>query len=186
MKKLILLSLLLVIFSCNNAEKKENNSTSEKENTSPTSIDDTETTYYLIRHAEKDRSDANNNDPGLTEKGLERAKYWATYFSDKNINQIYSTDYNRTQLTSYYVSLDYYLGVQYYEPNELYTEDFKLVTKGEVILIVGHSNTIPQLVNNMIGENKYPDMDDFDNSSLYIVKIKGDNISSEVIKVEIQ
>jgi len=185
MKKLILLSLLLVIFSCNNAEKKATKSTSEKENTSPTSIDDTETTFYLVRHAEKDRSDVNNNDPGLTEKGLERAKNWATYFSDKNINQIYSTDYNRTQLTAYYVSVDYYLGVQNYVPNELYTEDFKLMTKGERVLIVGHSNTIPRLVNNMIGENKYPDMDDFDNSSLYIVKIKGDNISSEKIKVEL-
>ncbi|MFT5878608.1 MAG: phosphohistidine phosphatase SixA, partial [Dokdonia sp.] len=94
--------------------------------------------------------------------------------------------YNRTQLTSYYVSVDYYLGVQYYIPNELYADDFKSITKGETILIVGHSNTIPRLVNNMLGENKYPDMDDFDNSSLYIVKIIGETIISEVVKVEIQ
>lgn len=186
MKKLILLSLILVVFSCNNLEKKKNKTTSEKENISPTLLDDTETTYYLIRHAEKDRSDSTNNDPGLTEEGLERAKYWATYFSDKNINQIFSTDYNRTKLTSYYVSLDYYLGVQYYTPNELYTEDFSLITKGEEVLIVGHSNTIPRLVNHMIGENKYPDMDDLDNSSLYIVKIIGETITTEVVKVEIQ
>ena len=187
MKKIFLLSLLLVIFSCNNSVKKDNNSSSEEKSvTTNTTNDDVETTYYLIRHAEKDRSDPNNTDPGLTEEGLERAKYWATYFSDKNIHQIYSTDYNRTQLTAYFVSVDYYLGVQNYVPGELFTEDFKLVTKGEVVLIVGHSNTIPRLVNNMIGENKYPDIDDNDNSSLYIVKIKGDTITSEVTKVEIQ
>ena len=38
----------------------------------------------------------------------------------------------------------------------------------------------------MIGSNKYPDMDDRDNSSLYIVKIKGETKTAEQIKVEIQ
>ena len=41
------------------------------------------TTYYLIRHAEKDRTDSLNRNPNLTEQGLERAKKWANYF--KNI-----------------------------------------------------------------------------------------------------
>ncbi|MBV1924187.1 MAG: histidine phosphatase family protein [Flavobacteriaceae bacterium] len=186
MKKFILLSLILVIFSCKNSENKEIVSTSEEKSSSVTPIDDTETIYYLIRHAEKDRSDASNEDPGLTEEGLKRAKYWATYFSDKGINQIFSTEFNRTQLTAYYVAQDYFIGVQNYTPNEIYTEDFKLITKGEKTLIVGHSNTIPRLVNNMLMENKFPDMDDTDNSSLYIVTVKGESITAEQIKVDIQ
>ncbi len=156
MKKFLLLSFALVLLSCNNTtSKKDPVSTSEEKKETTKTVDTTETTYYLIRHAEKDRSDASNGNPGLTEKGLERAKYWATYFSDKSINQIYSTDFNRTQLTSYFVSQDHFVEVQTYNPNELYTEDFKLITKGESVLIVGHSNTIPRLVNNMLVENKF-------------------------------
>ena len=42
------------------------------------------TTYYLIRHAEKDRTDKTNRNPNLNSNGLERAKKWAEHF--KNID----------------------------------------------------------------------------------------------------
>ena len=41
------------------------------------------TTYYLIRHAEKDRTDATNPNPSLTITGEQRAQNWAEYFKDK-------------------------------------------------------------------------------------------------------
>ncbi len=37
---------------------------------SQNNINDKASIYYLIRHAEKDRSNSNNKDPHLTEKGL--------------------------------------------------------------------------------------------------------------------
>ena len=43
-------------------------------------------TYYFIRHAEKDRSDTSNHDPYLLEKGKLRAEHWASVF--KNINYV--------------------------------------------------------------------------------------------------
>jgi len=58
------------------------------------------TTYYLIRHAEKDRTDKTNKNPNLNEKGLERAKKWATYFKEIQLDAVYSTNYNRTQQTA--------------------------------------------------------------------------------------
>ena len=48
--------------------------------------EETKTTYYLIRHAEKDRTDAANKDPNLNRKGLERAERWADYFEKINLN----------------------------------------------------------------------------------------------------
>ena len=38
------------------------------------------TTYYLIRHAEKQRLDPNDRDPSLTSKGFERANRWSVFY----------------------------------------------------------------------------------------------------------
>ena len=56
------------------------------------------TTYYLIRHAEKDQSDKTNRDPHLSEQGLKRAKNWATVLNDVKFDMVYSTNYNRTSI----------------------------------------------------------------------------------------
>ena len=47
----------------------------------------------------------------------------------------------------------------------------KLINEGKNVLVVGHSNTTPMLVNKMIDLEKYDQMDDSDNSSLFIVRI---------------
>lgn len=141
------------------------------------------TTYYLIRHAEKDRSDSTNTNPALTEKGLERAKHWAHYFDSIPLNEIYSTDYKRTQQTAIYVATKKNLATESYEPNNLLTEDFKLITKGHKVLIVGHSNTTPMLVNQLLESDTYEDIPDDDNSRLYVVTIQGEIKKSEIRKV---
>ena len=132
------------------------------------------TTFYLIRHAEKDRSDPTNKNPELTEAGLNRAKYWAQFFEKVELDQIYSTDYLRTQQTAQFVAKNQKLPIQQYSPIDLFTEDIKKSTMGKTVLIVGHSNTTPQFVNSIIREDTYPNMDDDDNSSVYVVTIHGD------------
>ena len=63
-----------------------------------------EAIFYLIRHAEKDRSDPDNNDPILTSDGIKRANHWASYFDTIQLNSIYTTDYIRTKQTIFRVS----------------------------------------------------------------------------------
>ena len=58
------------------------------------------TTYYLIRHAEKDRTDIANSNPNLNFEGEKRAQNWANYFKEINLDAIYSTKYNRTIQTA--------------------------------------------------------------------------------------
>ena len=53
-------------------------------------------TFYLIRHAEKVRTNKSDRDPALNEKGIIRALNWKDYFIDKDISKIYSTNYKRT------------------------------------------------------------------------------------------
>lgn len=143
------------------------------------------TTYYLIRHAEKDRSDSTNTNPALTEKGLERAKHWAHYFDSIPLNKIYSTDYQRTQQTARYVAEKQKITVESYSPNTIITEDFKNNSKGQKVLIVGHSNTTPMLVNQLIGNGKFEDIPDDDNSLLYVVTLAKGKKCASVSNVEL-
>ena len=128
-------------------------------------------TFYFIRHAEKDRTDPENTDPELNQDGLGRAIRWAEVFDQIDLTAIYSTNYERTSMTAEPTSVKKDVHVQYYDPNVLDIEAFKLDNLGGEVLVVGHSNSTPTFVNKMIGKEKYESMDDSDNSSLFIVRI---------------
>lgn len=172
MKKLIFILLIsLVAFpSCKESAKKN---------------DEVITTYYFIRHAEKDRSDASNKNPELTEQGLKRAENWAKYFEDVQFDAIYSTDYNRTKQTAMPTAKANNLELQYYDPFKIKIEEFIETTKGETVLVVGHSNTTPQFVNKILEESKYEDIADDNNANLYKVTLSKNGKTSELSKVDI-
>ena len=131
----------------------------------------TSTTYYLIRHAEKDRSDDSNEDPELTDQGKVRAENWSTILQHVKFHDVYSTQYNRTLQTAQPIADSNNLEVSLYDPSNLFSEEFAEATFGKTILVVGHSNTTPAFVNAILGENKYEDIDDDNNGNLYIVTI---------------
>jgi len=128
-------------------------------------------TFYFIRHAEKDRSDSENPNPKLNQEGIERAIRWERIFSEISINSVYSSDFERTKMTAAPMAVVKDLVVKTYDPAILDIDIFKYENLGANVLVVGHSNTIPNFVNKMIGKNRYTDMDDYDNSSLFIVRI---------------
>ena len=139
-------------------------------------------TFYFIRHAEKDRSDPEDIDPELNQKGLGRAMHWAEILNEVSLDAIYTTDYERTRMTAAPSAIKQEITEQYYDPDLLDIEAFKLENLGRNVLVVGHSNTTPDLVNSMIGEEKYGPMDDYDNGSLFIVTIvNGKAIDSRLV-----
>lgn len=144
--------------------------------------DDT-TTYYLIRHAEKDRTNKSNKNPDLNIKGKERAENWAVYFNDIDFDAVYSTKYNRTIQTATPTAKNNNLTLQYYNPSKMFSAEFQKATKGKTVLIVGHSNTTPFFVNKIINEKKYIEIDDSDNSKLFIVNVSKNSVKSEVLTV---
>ncbi|WP_323787794.1 phosphoglycerate mutase family protein [Psychroserpens sp.] len=141
------------------------------------------TTYYLIRHAEKDRTDDTNHDPNLKDEGLERADNWSKVFQHIDFDAVYSTQYNRTMETAAPTAEMQELEIKFYDPRNLYSEEFAKATLGKTVLIVGHSNTTPVFVNAILGEQKYEDMDDHDNGSLYIVTISEGHTIDQVLKI---
>ena len=149
------------------------------------------TTYYLIRHAEKDRTDSTNRNPNLNPEGETRAQNWAFFFKDIPLDAVYTTNYNRTIQTATPTAKSKNIELKYYSPNHMFDSIFQVNTKGKKILIVGHSNTTPMFANKIINtynkaisDNKnYNAMDDNDNSSLFIVKIDGESITTAVEKI---
>ena len=167
--------LLLAVFALVEACKESGKIyVSEKENTS---------VYYFIRHAEKDRSDSTNKNPSLTIQGLERANKWALFFKDKNIAAVYSTNYKRTQQTALPIAKEQNLEIISYTAKELISEKFIADNKGKNIVIVGHSNTTPELVNNLLGEKKYEDIADSENNNVFIVTLNKNKTTAKRVKV---
>lgn len=133
-------------------------------------------TYYLVRHGEKQID--GTDDPELTPRGELRAKYLAQQLAKANITKIYSSDYKRTLSTAKPLADLLGLTVESYDPRDL--EKFSTTLLGEVgqILIVGHSNTTPNLVALLSGSEVDP-IDDAEYENLYqIVLVDGKAILS--------
>lgn len=141
------------------------------------------TTYYLIRHAEKDRSDKTNRNPHLTEAGLKRAEHWSKVFEHVTFDLVYSTDYNRTKETALPTAEKNNLELTIYDPRSMDSDTFMEKTKGKTVLIVGHSNTTPMFTNGILGKEKYAQMDDSNNGNLYIVTIANGVKSDQLLVI---
>lgn len=174
----LILTIVLSTFNTSQTEMAETEVKNEIENHNEV------TTYYLIRHAEKDRSDSKERDPILTKQGIERAENWAKVFKDVPFDMVYSTNYNRTKATAQPTATAKDLELSLYDPNQMFDEKFQEETKGKTVLVVGHSNTTPAFANAILKEKKYEDIPDDDNGYLFIVTVQSDNsVSSQVLHI---
>jgi len=173
MKPVHLIFISIICFSCNNTKENHDENASEA----------VTTTYYFIRHAEKDRTDSSDKNPHLTDVGNARAEKWSNILGDVKFDAVYSTDYNRTRETAKPTASKNHLEIKIYDPNTIDAKSFMQETKGQNVLIVGHSNTTPAFVNKIIGHKKYEDIDDSNNGNLYIVTITGNTITDQVLTI---
>ena len=142
------------------------------------------TTYYLIRHAEKDRSDPSNSNPELTLEGRQRSQRWSAVFERIALDAVYSTNYLRTIQTASPTAEAHHIAIQFYDPRALYSEEFKASTTGQNVLIVGHSNTIPELANAILGEQQFENIPDDINSYLYVITVIDNYANSILFKID--
>lgn len=129
------------------------------------------TTYYFIRHAEKDASDSDRKDPKLSAAGQERALKWAEILKEVEFDMIFSTNYDRTRTTASAIAKTQSKEVELYDPRKLFEPGFQEKTKGKTVLVVGHSNTNPAFVNAVLGTEKYKALDETEYGSLFIVTL---------------
>lgn len=128
-------------------------------------------TFILLRHAEKENSVS--SDPALTEQGKQRAVALASLLRNQPIAGIYTTTYRRTQDTVSPLAAQKGLLVQYYEPmqaSKLMKQLMMGPDKGAIV-VVGHSNTIPDLVNTLLGREAVTSISEEDYGSVFIVTL---------------
>lgn len=136
-------------------------------------VNDTQpTTIVLVRHAEKALDGTDN--PALSERGQSRALALAFALKDFRFDEVYSTPFKRTRETVAAIAASNQLTTIDYEAHH---EAFvgSLFEKGKkMILISGHSNTIPALVNQLIGEDRFKNLEDWEYDYLFIATLGND------------
>ena len=144
--------------------------------------------YFIVRHAEKATpSDgiamSTPNDPPLSAAGKVRAIELREELKDRNVQYIYSTNTIRTISTAQPLNeLRGATTIELYNTRD--SLDFLIIKLKEVkkgnSLIVGHSNTVDDIVNKLCGEKKVPaDLPDSEYDNLYIVTKKGKKFKFE-------
>ncbi len=121
----------------------------------------------LVRHAEKvDSSD----DPLLSAVGEERAKKLAAMLKDAGVTAVVTSEYKRTQLTA--APLVQSLRLTPVVLSSKKPEDTVALLRekhaSDVVLVVGHSNTVPAMLAKL-GVDKNVTIGDVDYDNLFIV-----------------
>lgn len=127
------------------------------------------TTVLLVRHAEKA---GQGQDPPLSTEGQQRAQTLVHVLGKAKIAAVYVTEYQRTQQTA--KPLCDQLGLSFKVVNannvdaliEQALEDYT----GKVVLVVGHSNTVPEIIKALSGKS-IPSIPENEFDNLFVVTV---------------
>jgi broad specificity phosphatase PhoE len=97
---------------------------------------------YLVRHGEK----LAGQDPELSPRGLARARHVAAILHRAGITAIFSSKTVRTQQTAAPLAQQTGLSVQLYDPMAPRALVEQVRGLSGAVVVVGHSNTLPELV----------------------------------------
>jgi phosphohistidine phosphatase SixA len=136
----------------------------------------TTTTVVLVRHAEKELSAI--SDAPLSPEGEKRATRLAQMFGDGElfgrVQKVYVTNTRRTQQTA--AALEQRLNI----PGDVVdakTDSAVLArrvlqeNRGSIALIIGHSNTVPEIVAALSGAEDVPPIGEEEFDTLYVVTV---------------
>ena len=133
------------------------------------------TTIIFVRHADKAAVPADN--PSLSEAGTRRAAELARQLVDADvvagIDAIYATPFKRSQETVQPIADALSLPIRTYDAEDTNHVLDKILRKhkGKIILVVGHSNTLPTLIANLGASKKVPRIAEGEYDNIYIVSI---------------
>ena len=102
---------------------------------------------YLVRHAEKATSAADDPDVVLSDAGARRATALAAWFTGREVDAIYATHLRRTQHTAAPLAAAHDLEIRVLPADGSEGLVARLHERhcGEHVVVVGHSNTVPEI-----------------------------------------
>ncbi len=109
-------------------------------------------TVIVVRHAEKGPTPPEN--PTLTMQGAERAEALASLFAPAGVDGIFSSDFVRALETAAPLAKRLSLPVQVYPAGDigLLVGEIDHNYRHDTVFVVGHSNTVPQIVHALSGK----------------------------------
>ena len=123
---------------------------------------------YVIRHLQKGEGD----DPSLTAEGAANAQRLAAILADKKIVAIFATPTRRAMETAAPLAGQLGLVVTPYDPRAPQALVAAVAAAPGPVLVVGHSNTVPDLVAAFGGEQPAP-LTEEDYGTLFVVDADG-------------
>ncbi len=123
---------------------------------------------FVVRHAE--RADGGmmqmETDPGLSSAGQTRAAKLAAMLADSGVKAIYTTEFRRTQDTARPLASKLGLTIRKLSSKDTgaLIADMRKEHPGDIVLVVGHSNTVPEIIKALCGakvtiaENEYDNL----------------------------
>lgn len=157
LRLVVLLAMALLTAACNTAPSRD--------------IASAPLTFIVVRHAEKATDDP--QDPTLSEAGRARADALAARLKDAPLVAVYATEFRRTQQTARPSADAHGIPVGAYFARGPATESaaqWKQAHHAGTVLVVGHSNTVPDLVAALCRCSVQP-MDDTEYDRLLIVHV---------------
>jgi 2,3-bisphosphoglycerate-dependent phosphoglycerate mutase len=129
------------------------------------------TTVILVRHAEKAGA---TGDVPLSPAGITRAKELVRVLAGTSIAAIYVTPYVRTEQTAEPLATAHHLDPVIVKNMDTYARDVVGAIlrdhKGDTVVVVGHSNTTPQVIRTL-GIPNPPEIADGEYDGLFIVSV---------------
>ena len=138
-------------------------------------------TVFLIRHAE--REDEPRQDPPLKKEGVARSQELARLLSGAGVKAIFTSQFTRTKQTAEplatklgITATPFTLKSNPSNPRQIAAESTAEVTNkileraGESVLVIGHSNSIPDVIK-MLGGDVVPTIDERKFDDLFIVTV---------------
>jgi broad specificity phosphatase PhoE len=136
-------------------------------------------TVILVRHAE--RAGGTGADVGISDAGRRRAEALARMLADANVKRIYISEVPRTGQTAEPLASRLHI-----RPEVVPAKDIEgLVAKlragapDEVVLVVGHSNTLPEIIK-LLGGGSVPPIGDSEYDRLFVATLTRPNQATVV------
>lgn len=133
------------------------------------------TKIIIVRHAEK--ADDGTKNPPLSPEGIARAERLSVMLTDLKIDKLYATPFLRTNQTLTPLSKKFNIPIDKYEASDIsFAEQLLQKEKGKTIVVAGHSNSSPTLVNRLIKKELYQKLDESVFSKIWILMFNGDEL----------
>ena len=139
----------------------------------------------LVRHAEK--ATVGGNDPALSGAGQLRAKALAQVIADAHVTAIITTTLKRTSETAEPFANAHNITIEKVGLDGGTATHVSAIAAavrrhaGEVVLVVGHSNTVPAIVN-ALGGPKLADLCDASYATLFTLQPAKDGKTANVVR----